>query len=32
MDPSTPNTVQDARLEANLNIEATQRFNPGWTE
>lgn len=32
MDPTAPNSVQNSMLDANLLIEATQRFNPGWTQ
>lgn len=32
MDPTAPNSVQSSMLNANLIIEATQRFNPGWTQ
>ncbi len=32
MDPTALNSVQNSTLNANLLIEATQRFNPGWTQ
>jgi len=32
MDPDAPNSVQSSKLEGNLLIEATQRFNSGWTQ